>query len=166
MRPILPFLVVAGLSSCGGAAPGARPATVGAPALAPLPVAGNAASMAPTVAATSKAPTHTLARSAVHAVVAQGLGYFLQRVELDDQPVFEGQRFHGFRIARLHDEKFWDGVDLMAGDVVTSVNGLPIERPEQAQTAFDSLEVSSELRVAYERAGQGRELVYSIVDDL
>jgi hypothetical protein len=48
---------------------------------------------------------------------------------------------------------------------VTSVNGFPIERPEQAQTAFDSLEVASELRVSLERAGQPRELVIPIVDD-
>ena len=48
---------------------------------------------------------------------------------------------------------------------MTGVNGFPIEHPEQAQTAFDSLEVASELRVAYERDGQARELVYAIVDD-
>ncbi len=56
-------------------------------------------------------------------------------------------------------------MDLKAGDVVTGVNGFPIERPEQAQTAFDSLEVSSELRVEYDREGQARELVYGITDD-
>jgi type II secretory pathway component PulC len=89
----------------------------------------------------------------------------LQRVELDDQPVLLGGKFHGFRIALLRDPQFWTGVDLRPGDVITGVNGFPIERPEQAQTAFESLEVASELRVAYERDGQGRELVYGIVDD-
>ena len=78
--------------------------------------------------------------------------------------MFVGGKFHGFRIAALRDKPFWSGVDLAAGDVVTSVNGLPIEHPEQALTAFDSLDVASELRVAFERAGQPRELVYSIVD--
>lgn len=109
-------------------------------------------------------PDHTLARSAVRAVVDQGLGYFLQRVELDDHPVMSGGKFHGFRIASLHDPAFWAGVDLKPGDVVTAVNGFPIERPEQAQTAFESLEVASELKVAYDRDGQPRELVYAIVD--
>jgi type II secretory pathway component PulC len=108
---------------------------------------------------------HRLARSAVHGVVSQGLGAFLQHVELDDQPVMLSGKFHGFRIARLHDDGFWTGVDLKPGDVVTGINGFPIEHPEQAQTAFDSLEVASELRVAYERDGQARELVYAIVDD-
>ena len=100
----------------------------------------------------------------VHDVVSQGLGSFLQHVEISDQPVLAAGKFHGFKIAALRDA-FWQGVDLKPGDVVTSVNGFPIEHPEQAQTAFESLEVSSELRVAYERDGQPRELVYAIVDD-
>ena len=45
------------------------------------------------------------------------------------------------------------------------MNGFPIERPEQAQTAFESLDVASELHVAYERDGQPRDLVYAIVDE-
>jgi type II secretory pathway component PulC len=123
-------------------------------------------SVAPPASAPPDAPPdHALARSAVHAIVSQGLGYFLQRVDLEDQPVFAGRKFHGFRIARLHDPQFWNGVDLKPGDVVTGVNGFPIERPEQAQTVFDSLEVASELRVDYDREGQTRELVYGIVDD-
>ena len=67
--------------------------------------------------------------------------------------------------SRRSGNSFWQGVDLKPGDVVFGVNGFPIERPEQAQTAFESLEVSSELRVDYERDGQPRELVYAIVDD-
>jgi type II secretory pathway component PulC len=105
---------------------------------------------------------HSLRRSDVEGVIAQGPGVFLQRIEVD--PVFANTgAFRGFRIAALHDEPFWRGVDLKPGDVVTSVNGFPIERPEQAQVAFDSLHVSSELRVAYERDGSPRELVYAIV---
>jgi type II secretory pathway component PulC len=157
MRTLLVLPVAIALGSCGGASP--RAAVVHAP-LAGAPPVTPAPSGAPTAQL-----DHALARSAVHAVVSQGLGYFLQRVELDDQPVFLGHKFHGFRIARLRDQPFWDGVDLKPGDVVVGVNGFPIERPEQAQTAFDSLEVASELRVAYEREGQARELVYGIVDD-
>jgi type II secretory pathway component PulC len=104
-----------------------------------------------------------LSRAAVHDVVSQGLGAFLQRVELDDQPVRVAGRFHGFRIAKLRGSDFWNGVDLKPGDVVSGVNGFPIERPEQAQTAFESLDVASELHVAYERDGQPRELSYPIV---
>lgn len=108
---------------------------------------------------------HRLSRAAVQEVVAQGLGAFLQRVEVSDQPVFVAGKFHGFRIAALHDDSFWGGVDIRPGDVVVSVNGFPIEHPEQAETAFESLDVASELHVAYERDGQPRDLVYAIVDD-
>jgi type II secretion system protein C len=101
----------------------------------------------------------------VRAAISQGLGAFLRHVELDNQPVRADGKFHGFRIAALRDPDFWSGVDLKPGDVVTSVNGFPIERPEQAQTAFDSLGVASELRVSYERDGKPREIVYPIVDD-
>jgi S1-C subfamily serine protease len=156
MRTLLFFPVAVALASCGGA--NAAPAVVHAPVAGPPPLTALSASPLAKV-------DHSLARSAVHAVVSQGLGYFLQRVELDDQPVFLGHKFHGFRIAQLRDQSFWDGVDLKPGDVVTGVNGFPIERPEQAQMAFDSLEVASELRVVYERAGQAHELVYGIVDD-
>ena len=157
MRTLFVLPVALALASCGGASPNAT--------LVHAPAAPPAASAPSPVAPPSAQLDHALARSAVVAVVSQGLGYFLQRVELDDQPVFVGRRFHGFRIAHLRDESFWAGVDLKPGDVVTGVNGFPIERPEQAQTAFDSLEVASELRVAFEREGQPRELVYGIVDD-
>jgi type II secretory pathway component PulC len=116
-------------------------------------------------AAVSVAPEHSLSSSAVRNAVAQGLGAFLQHVELDDKPVFIGGKFRGFRIKVLRDAAFWSGVDLKPGDVVTRVNGLPIERPEQALRAFESLESSRELRVSYERGGEPRELLYPIVDD-
>jgi type II secretory pathway component PulC len=108
------------------------------------------------------AQAHSLRRSDVEGVIGQGLGVFLQRIEVDAVLASTGA-FRGFRVAALHDEPFWRGVDLKPGDIVTSVNGFPIEHPEQAQVAFDSLHVSSELRVAYERDGAPRELVYSIV---
>jgi len=110
--------------------------------------------------------SHVLARSNVKSVVSQGLGMFLQQVDLDDQPALADGKFRGFRIAALHGSRFWNGVDLKPGDVVTGVNGLTIERPEQAQAAFDSIAVASELRVTYDRDGQPRELVYKIADDL
>jgi general secretion pathway protein C len=152
LLPILPLASVA----CGGTVRAAPVAQAQAPAAAPAPE--------PTAPANVPAE-HSVARSAVHAVVSEGLGMFLRRVDLDDHPVFVGGKFHGFRIAGLRDARFWNGVDLKPGDVVTSVNGFPIEHPEQAQTAFESLEVASELRVVVEREGQPHELVYAIVDD-
>ncbi len=154
MRTPLFLLSLLALCSCAGAT--AAPVAVQAPAARP------SATAAPVALAS---PDHAVQRSVLRAVVSQGLGAFLQHVDLDDQPVFVGGKFHGFRIAGLRDAKFWSGVDLKPGDVVTSVNGFPIEHPEQAQTAFESLDVASELRVALERGGQARELTYSVVED-
>lgn len=157
MRRIIVALTFAACA-CGG--PEARaPQSVLRADPAPSPPAQ------PSPAAYGRDSGATLSRAAVRAVLAQGLGSFLQRVELDDRPVLVGGKFHGFRIAVLHDASFWRGVDLRPGDVIISVNGFPIERPEQAETVFDSLDLASELRVAYEREGQPREIVYSIADD-
>jgi len=105
----------------------------------------------------------TLKRSAAKATVQQGLGAFLQKVTVDDKPVFLGGKFHGWRITALKGDL--SGIELRPGDVVTRVNGLPIERPEQALEAFRSVEISSELRIDYERDGEPRALRYAIVED-
>ena len=103
-------------------------------------------------------------RRDVVATLSRGLGDFLTRLQLE--PFLAGGKFRGWRIVRLAEgDALWKGVDLAPGDVVTSVNGRPIERPEQALTAFQSLAVVPELRVTYERDGARRELVYPIDDE-
>jgi S1-C subfamily serine protease len=156
MRTMVSLAVVSGLCACASSAPPATSAS-----RAPPPLAQSASSRPPP----GLPGARSLSRSVVRAVVAQGLGAFLQRLEVDEHPVLLGGKFRGFRIIALRGTDFWSSVDLVPGDVVIGINGFPIERPEQAQTAFDSLVVASELRVAYDRSGQERELVYSIVDD-
>src|SRR4029077_3608455 len=109
--------------ACGGAKPAPPPA-------APAVATASASPQAP-----ENAAERTLTRAAVHAAVSQGLGAFLQHVDFDEQPVLVGGKFHGFRVTALRDPSFWRGVDLKPGDVVTRLNGMPIERPEQAQAA-------------------------------
>lgn len=107
-------------------------------------------------------PAGSLWRDEVHATVDAGLGWFLQRVDVE--PSLEGGRFRGFRVVQLKPPDFWQGVDLRAGDVVLSVNGMPIERETQAYEAFQSLKKANELRVKYLRGGRERDLVYRIVE--
>ncbi|MGH7270295.1 MAG: serine protease [Polyangiaceae bacterium] len=162
--PLLVFPVLLALGACAGARAASRVA------VAPVPTTAATSAVAPQAASATPQVSSggSVTRAAIRDVLSQGLGAFLERVDVDDHPVMVGGRFHGFRIAALRHggswSGFWTGVDLRPGDVVTSVNGFPIEHPEQAQTAFDSLAVASELRVAYERAGVRCELVYSIVD--
>lgn len=107
-------------------------------------------------------PRGVLYRDEVLETVDAGLGYFLQRVELE--PSLSSGRFRGFRVVTLRPPGFWDGVDLEPGDVVTSINGMPIERETEAFAAFESLRKAPSLRVSILRGGEPRELVFKIVD--
>lgn len=127
---------------------------VEAPATSPPTVA---------VAAPQKpsAPPGALWREDVNFTVDEGLGYFLQRVSVE--PEIIAGKFQGFRIVDLKPADFWQGVDLKPGDVVTQVNGMPIERDIDAYEAFQSLRAAPTLRVSLLRGGERREIVYSIV---
>jgi type II secretory pathway component PulC len=107
-------------------------------------------------------PPGSLFRKDVTRTIDEGLGYFLQRVSVDAD--VNGGKFHGFRIVELRPPEYWRGVDLQPGDVVTLVNGMPIERDIDAYEAFQALRVAPELKVTLFRAGLPRELVYSIID--
>jgi hypothetical protein len=108
------------------------------------------------------APPGSLWREDVNFTVDEGLGYFLQRVSVE--PELIAGKFQGFRIVDLRPAEFWRGVDLRPGDVVTRVNGMPIERDIDAYEAFQSLRAASALRVSILRGGERRELVYAIVE--
>ena len=108
------------------------------------------------------APPGALWRRDVNAVLDEGLGRFLQHAELD--PEVQAGAFVGFRVLELRPAAWWQGVDLVPGDIVMQVNGMPIEQPTEAHAAFESLRQAPELRVKYMRKGEARELVYSILD--
>lgn len=134
------------LSACGSGAPAAEPHTAARVSKVP-PV---------------KSGPSQLERAQVVEVVRAGLGRFLQKVEVE--PSFEAGKFRGFRLVSLRPPSFWQGVDLKPGDVVLSVNGMPIERETQAYDAFQSLLSAKELRVDYLREGRAQRLVYPIVE--
>ncbi|HTV22536.1 MAG TPA: serine protease [Polyangiaceae bacterium] len=108
------------------------------------------------------APPGALWRRDVNEVLDGGLGKFLQRADLRPQ-VHEGA-FVGFRVLELRPPAWWQGVDLVPGDVITRVNGMPIEQPTDAHAAFESLRSSDKLVVSYLREGEPHELSYSIIE--
>jgi type II secretory pathway component PulC len=103
----------------------------------------------------------TIVRAELDAVIAQGVGRFLQRVETVAH--LDGGRFVGHRIVALRSDLF-TGVDLVAGDTILRINGMPIERPEHAMAVFDALRVASELTIDLLRDGQARQLRFAIED--
>ncbi len=119
------------------------------------------AGVAPSADDYAPAPPGALWRRDVDEVVDAGLGKFLQRAELRAQ-LHEGT-FVGFRVLELRPPAWWQGVDLLPGDVVTQVNGMPIEQPTEAHAAFESLRKADKLVVSYLRDGAPRELSYSII---
>ena len=103
----------------------------------------------------------TIARAELDQVLAGGIGRFLQHVTTE--PHLEEGRFVGFRLREL-DEQLFGGVDLSVGDTLVSVNGSPIERPEQALSVWNGLRVASELTIEYLREGERRQVRFEIAD--
>lgn len=107
-------------------------------------------------------PADAVWRRDVVAVVNRGLGSFLRHVDVE--PRFIKGEFVGFRIVGLYPPSLWQDIDLRVGDVVTSVNGMPIERETEAFEAFEALRTADRLTVAYVRQGKPGELSYRILD--
>ncbi len=162
-------LVISLSYACGGAsAPARSPATPaparaqGAPQTAAAP-----ATAAPATAAdpppSSPHVTGQIARSVLVPILDAGLGRFLQGVRTE--AVLDHGRFVGFRILSLYpDDPRFAHAGLHAGDVITRVNGQPIEHPEQALTVWNGLRVASELMIDYLRDGSPREIRFEIAD--
>lgn len=140
-------------AACGGSRPPANAANAAPTETKPAETS--------TAAAAPKAPITSLKRAAVKETIAQGLGAFLQNVTVEDWPVMHDGKFHGFKIRSINAD--W-GVDLRPGDVVTRVNGIVPEHPEEADAALRSLEKAPALKVDFERDGKAKTLELPIVD--
>jgi hypothetical protein len=103
----------------------------------------------------------TIMRAAIVRVRDMGLGYFLQHVEVE--ALLKEGSFVGWQVKALHEASDWVGYDLRVGDVVSRINGLPIERPNQAKDALKACAVASEIIVTGERAGAPLSLRIPIV---
>jgi hypothetical protein len=103
----------------------------------------------------------TLQRADVERVVDGGLGRFLGQVQIE--PRLSAGKFAGWSIVALQPPELWSGVDLRPGDVVTRVNGMPIEREMEAYDAFQAVRGADKLEVTYLRQNQPRTLSYVIV---
>jgi hypothetical protein len=99
-----------------------------------------------------------LERKGLLVILDQGLGRVLARLKLS--PAMQGGRFEGFRVSAI--DPAWSGANLQLDDVLLRLNGQPIERPEQAQLAFESLRVASEVALELKRAGEKMTLRYRI----
>lgn len=107
------------------------------------------------------APVTRLERAEVERVVDAGLGKFLSHVTIE--PRLSAGKFTGWSIVALQPPELWHGVDLKPGDVVTRVNGMPIEREMEAFDAFQAVRQAPVLEVSYLRKDQPRSLRLEVV---
>ena len=105
-----------------------------------------------------KRPANVIYRAELEYVLQKGPGWFLLQVPITEQ--MENKKFVGWRVQELPVE--WKDVDLQPGDVVTTVNAMPLETPNDFFSAWSTLSVASELKVAYLRDGEARELSFRI----
>jgi hypothetical protein len=124
----------------------------------PPPMVATPAKARPAVPKAASLPAGHLARADVDEALSKGPPWLLRRVAVEE--VLREGKFVGWRVVAMPAE--WTAIDLKAGDVVTRVNGMPLERPDDLYTAWSSLVVASDLKVAYERAGAAREVVFHI----
>ena len=150
--PALAFSLIASLlAGCAesAATPPKTPENKPAPGAQTTP----AASASPPVA-----PGH-LARGDVEGVLRKGPPWLLRRVTMEE--VIREGRFIGWRILQLSFPEDWK-VDLKPGDIVTKVNSLPLERPDDLWAAWLQLYSAIELRLSCEREGRPVDIVLPI----
>ena len=107
-----------------------------------------------------------MTRSEAQAFVAAGLGPFLARVQVT--PVLDRGHFVGFRLDGAEDLDAWHsaGADIRVGDVIQHINGLRIERPEQALWAFERLRIAPAIEVEVLRNGAPMTIRSPILDSV
>jgi type II secretory pathway component PulC len=105
--------------------------------------------------------TGTIERAKLLTVLDAGPGVFLRQLEVT--PRLDGNRFVGWELVQLLDKTgpLYD-VDVVPGDVLLTVNGKPISRPDQLQAVWDSLRTANELRAQLWRGEAKLELAFAI----
>jgi general secretion pathway protein C len=78
------------------------------------------------------------------------------------QPVFAGGKMRGFRVYPGANRQAFARIGLRAGDLVTAINGTPLDDKDRAQEIFATLNSSADARVTVTRNGRQQELVLNI----
>ena len=78
------------------------------------------------------------------------------------QPVFAGGKMRGFRVYPGANRQAFARMGLRPGDMVTAINGTPLNDKDRAQEIFATLNSSTDARVTVTRNGRQQELVLNI----
>jgi hypothetical protein len=155
---LLALLLSISVSGFGCAAKQSKPSSLG------LSSEMDGESLAAPPIETVQAPLTQLERQDVVDAIDAGFGVFLQDFETEPS-LTEAGEFRGFRIVRVHNRKRYEGLGIGVGDVITRINGKPIERPDEAFSAFVSLKTAPSLDVEYLRGDRPMRLSLPIVGE-
>ncbi len=150
------LLAVVVLGACGsGPPPATEPARIAAPAEASRPGAA-----APTGSVPASVP-----RGELRAFLDRGIPAFLAGVQVE--PVFDraGARFVGHRVVAISRELRCGPLGIREGDIVVAVNGIGVERPEDAQRIWTALSRIDSIVVSLIRGGREVEVSVAVEDD-
>lgn len=78
------------------------------------------------------------------------------------QPVFAGGKLAGYRVYPGPNARAFASLGLDPGDLVTAIDGTPLDDPSRAEEIFRTLGSSSEAHVTVVRAGRKQDLVFDM----
>jgi general secretion pathway protein C len=78
------------------------------------------------------------------------------------QAVFAGGKMRGFRVYPGANRQAFARMGLRPGDLVTAINGTPLDDKDRAQEVFNTLSSSADARVSLTRNGRQQELVLNL----
>ncbi len=148
-RPLLAASLVLAIGSAACSAAKTPP-----PVAAAQPAAARVALPPP-----GAPPGHLVRADVDRVLVTQGPPWVLRRV-MSEEVLRSDGKFAGWRLIGLPEE--WRDIDLKPGDVVTRVNGLPLETPDEAWEAWKSVGRATELKITLTRDGAARQAVVPI----
>jgi general secretion pathway protein C len=71
-------------------------------------------------------------------------------------------KLRGFRAYPGRNKQIFGKLGLKSGDLVTAINGTPLDDPQHSQEVFNTIQTSDHVTVTVERAGQKQEITLNI----
>jgi general secretion pathway protein C len=71
-------------------------------------------------------------------------------------------KLRGFRAYPGRNRAIFSKLGLKAGDLVTAINGTPLDDPQRSQDVFNTIQTSDHVTVTIERGGQRQDITLNI----
>jgi general secretion pathway protein C len=71
-------------------------------------------------------------------------------------------KLRGFRAYPGRNRAIFSKLGLKAGDLVTAINGTPLDDPQRSQDVFNTIQTSDHVTVTIERGGQKQDITLNI----